>query len=128
MNRHGEQRLIAVLMYGTGMRLLECLRLRVKDIDFGSGEIIIREGKGDKDRHTVLPEKLRTALEQHLARVKQIHERDLAAGYACRYRTRSTASTPMPQRNGAGHMCFRRRSAGLIGKPENRAVTMLMSR
>ena len=45
---HGEQRLIAVLMYGTGMRLLECLRLRVKDIDFGSGEIIIREGKGDK--------------------------------------------------------------------------------
>jgi integron integrase len=78
---HGEQRLIAVLMYGTGMRLLECLRLRVKDIDFGSGEIIIREGKGDKDRHTVLPEKLRMALEQHLARVKQIHERDLAAGY-----------------------------------------------
>ncbi len=52
----GEQRLIAVLMYGTGMRLMECLRLRVKDIDFGSGEILIREGKGDKDRHTMLPE------------------------------------------------------------------------
>ena len=78
---HGEQRLIAVLMYGTGMRLMECLRLRVKDIDFGSGEIIIREGKGDKDRHTVLPEKIRTALQQHLARVRQIHERDLADGY-----------------------------------------------
>jgi len=48
----GEQRLIAVLMYGTGMRLMECLRLRVKDIDFAAGEIIIREGKGDKDRRT----------------------------------------------------------------------------
>ena len=78
---HGEQRLIAVLMYGTGMRLLECLRLRVKDIYFGAGEIIIREGKGDKDRHTVLPQKMRTSLEHHLARVKQIHERDLAAAY-----------------------------------------------
>ena len=78
---HGEQRLIAVLMYGTGMRLMECLRLRVKDIDFGSGEIIIREGKGDKDRHTRVPEKIRTALQQHLARVKQIHARDLTDGY-----------------------------------------------
>ena len=72
---------VRIVMYGTGMRLLECLRLRVKDIDFGAGEIIIREGKGDKDRHTVLPQKMRTALEHHLARVKQIHERDLAAGY-----------------------------------------------
>src|SRR5262249_12875769 len=49
----GTERLIATLMYGTGMRLMECLRLRVKDIDFGSGEITIREGKGDKDRRTM---------------------------------------------------------------------------
>ncbi len=53
----GEQWLIAVLMYGTGMRLMECLRLRVKDLDFGLGEVTIREGKGDKDRRSMLPKK-----------------------------------------------------------------------
>lgn len=77
----GTDRLIGVLMYGTGMRLMECLRLRVKDIDFGAGEIIIRSGKGDKDRRTMLPERLKPALEKHLARVKQIHVRDLGQGY-----------------------------------------------
>lgn len=77
----GEQRLIAVLMYGTGMRLTECLRLRVKDVDFGSGEITIREGKGDKDRRTMLPEKVRAPLKENLERVKKIHAHDLADGY-----------------------------------------------
>jgi integron integrase len=77
----GTERLIGVLMYGTGMRLMECLRLRVKDIDFGASEIIIRSGKGDKDRRTMLPERLKPALEKHLARVRQIHEGDLADGY-----------------------------------------------
>jgi integron integrase len=68
-------------MYGTGMRLMECLRLRVKDVDFALGEILIREGKGDKDRRTMLPEKVRASLQEHLERVKRIHARDLAAGY-----------------------------------------------
>jgi integron integrase len=77
----GEQRLIAVLMYGTGMRLMECLRLRVKDVDFGSDEILIRQGKGDKDRRTMLPVKVKAALLKHLERVKQVHARDLTAGY-----------------------------------------------
>lgn len=77
----GQQRLIAVLMYGTGMRLMECLRLRVKDLDFGAGEIIIRQGKGDKDRRTMLPERTRASLQRHLERVKQIHVKDLADGY-----------------------------------------------
>jgi integron integrase len=77
----GEQRLVAVLMYGTGMRLMECLRLRVKDVDFGSDEILVRQGKGDKDRRTMLPEKMKVLLGQHLARVKRIHGRDLADGY-----------------------------------------------
>jgi integron integrase len=77
----GEPRLIAVLMYGTGMRLMECLRLRVKDIDFGVGEILIRQGKGDKDRRTMLPEKVKAPLLEHLKGVQQIHEQDLAAGY-----------------------------------------------
>lgn len=63
------------------MRLIECLRLRVKDIDFGAGEIIIRSGKGDKDRRTMLPERLRAALKKHLTRVKATHARDLAVGY-----------------------------------------------
>jgi integron integrase len=77
----GEQRLIAVLMYGTGMRLMECLRLRMKDVDFGSNEILIRQGKGDRDRRTMLPVKVKPPLQQHLERVKKIHARDLADGY-----------------------------------------------
>jgi integrase len=77
----GTDRLVAVLMYGTGMRLMECLRLRVKDIDFAASEIIIREGKGDKDRRTMLPETLKPTLEEHLRHVRQLHARDLAAGY-----------------------------------------------
>lgn len=77
----GEPRLIAVFMYGTGMRLMECLRLRVKDVDFGASEVTIREGKGDKDRRTMLPEKVRAALLEHLECVQKIHARDLAAGY-----------------------------------------------
>ena len=82
LNRlRGEQRLIAILMYGTGMRLMECLRLRVKDLDFGSGEILIRQGKGDKDRRTMLPEKVNASLRGHLKRVQRIHALDLAAGY-----------------------------------------------
>jgi integron integrase len=80
-NLKGEQRLIGVLMYGTGMRLMECLRLRVKDIDISAGAITIREGKGDKDRHTMLPERINTSLLKHLDRVKEIHASDLAAGY-----------------------------------------------
>src|SRR5260370_34232540 len=76
----GEQRLIAILMYGTGMGLRECLRLRVKDIDFGSGEILIRQGKGDKDRRTMLLERVNASLGEHLKRVQRIHARDLAAG------------------------------------------------
>jgi integron integrase len=77
----GEQRLVAVLMYGTGMRLMECLRLRVKDVDFGSDEILIRQGKGDKDRRTMLPAKVKLSLVEHLKPVQRTHARDLAAGY-----------------------------------------------
>ena len=60
---------------------MECLRLRVKDIDFGAGEITIREGKGDKDRRTMLPERVKASLQQHLERVKEVHARDVADGY-----------------------------------------------
>ena len=77
----GTMGLVAALLYGTGMRLLEGLRLRVKDIEFERREIIVREGKGNKDRVTVLPENLILPLQAHLAKVKALHERDLEAGF-----------------------------------------------
>jgi integron integrase len=73
-------RLFCRLLYGTGMRLMEGLRLRVKDLDFGRNQIVIQAGKGDKDRVTMLPDKLKFELQTHLERVKLLHERDLAAG------------------------------------------------
>lgn len=72
--------LIAGLLYGTGMRLLEALGLRVKDIDFGANQITVRGGKGDRDRRTMLPERLTGPLLRHLAEVRTQHERDLEAG------------------------------------------------
>ena len=76
----GTSGLIVALLYGTGMRLLEGLRLRVKDVEFTRREIIVREGKGNKDRVTVLPENLILPLQAHLEKVKALHARDLEAG------------------------------------------------
>jgi integron integrase len=73
-------RLMATLLYGAGLRLMECCRLRVKDVDFGRNQLIVRRGKGDKDRATMLPAALRPALETHLADVRRQHEADLAVG------------------------------------------------
>ena len=75
-----EYQLMAQLLYGTGMRLLECLRLRVKDIDFAQSKIEVHDGKGFKDRVTMLPEKLKASLRLHLEKVKLWHEEDLAGG------------------------------------------------
>jgi integron integrase len=69
------------LLYGTGMRLMEMLRLRVKDIEFARKEIIVREGKGQKDRVTMLPASLVNPMADHLVGVKRLHEEDLAAGF-----------------------------------------------
>ncbi|MDD2684526.1 MAG: integron integrase [Gallionella sp.] len=77
----GTMGLVTSLLYGTGMRLLEGLRLRVKDVEFERREIIVREGKGNKDRVTVLPENLILPLQAHLAKVKALHERDLEASF-----------------------------------------------
>ena len=77
----GTKRLMAGLLYGAGLRLRECLTLRVKDLDFEYRQILIRDGKGAKDRVTVLPASLTDPLKAHLARVKALHERDLARGY-----------------------------------------------
>ena len=72
--------LMCSLMYGSGLRLLECCRLRVKDVDFHRAEILVRDGKGRKDRLTVLPSRLVPALQQHLERVERQHRRDLEGG------------------------------------------------
>jgi integron integrase len=77
---HGTKKLMASLLYGAGLRLRECLKLRVKDVDFGYRQILVRDGKGAKDRVTVLPEPLIEPLRAHLGRVKLLHERDLADG------------------------------------------------
>jgi integrase len=76
----GGYRLVGMLLYGSGMRLLECLTLRVKDVDLERGEIRIRRGKGGVDRVTVLPEAVRPSLAAHLGRARALHGEDLAAG------------------------------------------------
>jgi len=76
----GEYRMMAELLYGSGLRLMECVRLRVKDVDFGYNQITVRDGKGFKDRVTLLPEKLRAALRAHLADGRERHRREIAQG------------------------------------------------
>ncbi len=88
----GAPRLAALFMYGSGLRLLEALQVRVKDLDFTTGEIVVRRGKGGKDRVTMLPECLVGELKAQLDRVRRLHQRDLASG---------AGSVPLP---GAFHL------------------------
>jgi len=77
----GTHQLMAKLLYGSGLRLSECVQLRVKDIDFAQRQIIVRDAKGMQDRVTMLPESLVVPLQEHLQRVKRLHEEDLARGH-----------------------------------------------
>ncbi|QOW19490.1 integron integrase [Lysobacter ciconiae] len=77
----GVHHLMASLLYGSGIRLMECVRLRVQDIDFVRSEILVRRGKGGKDRRTMLPARTVPALQLHLAQTRVLHERDLAVGH-----------------------------------------------
>ena len=77
----GVYKLMVMLLYGGGLRLNECLRLRVKDIDFDNNQIFIRDGKGYKDRYTILPQSAIAPLKQHFQKVIKIHEQDIEAGY-----------------------------------------------
>lgn len=77
----GEYWLMASLLYGSGLRLMECLRLRVQDIDFERGEITVRQGKGGKDRKTMLPHSLKAPLQRQLKRARTMHQSDLADGW-----------------------------------------------
>ncbi len=81
LHLHGKCWLMGALMYGSGLRLMECLRLRVKDLDFACRQITVRSGKGQKDRLTMMPESVISPLKTHLQRVKSLHEKDLAEGF-----------------------------------------------
>src|SRR6266404_6035263 len=77
----GTEKLMAGLLYGSGLRLMECVRLRVKDIDFAYAQVTVRYGKGGKDRVTMLPVNLTTPLQKHLVRMKMRHDQDLIDGF-----------------------------------------------
>ena len=97
--------IMAMLLYGAGLRLRECLRLRVKDLDFTRNEIVVREGKGKKDRMTMLPAAVKEALGAHLNRVRRVHEADLKAGLAasnCPTPWRGNTRTPTANSAGSG--------------------------
>ncbi|MDP9348448.1 MAG: integron integrase [Gemmatimonadota bacterium] len=81
----GVSALAAGLLYGSGLRLLECLRLRVKDVDLEAFQITVRDGKGQKDRVTMFPRRLVPTVQRHLERVRLLHEEDLEAGYGAVY-------------------------------------------
>jgi integron integrase len=82
---HGVNHLVVSLLYGSGLRLLECLRLRVKDVDLERSQLVVREGKGQKDRVTMLSTKLHEPLARHLQAVQRLHEKDLRQGYGSVY-------------------------------------------
>lgn len=77
----GEPALVVGLLYGSGLRLMEALRLRVKDFDFERRELTVRDGKGGKDQRTLLPQSLVAELQEHLLKVRRLHQADLAAGW-----------------------------------------------
>jgi integron integrase len=76
----GTPQLVVKLLYGSGLRIMEAMRLRIKDVDFAMKQVTVRSGKGDKDRVTTFPASLTPLLQNHLARVKTLHQQDLAAG------------------------------------------------
>ena len=77
----GDKWLMASLLYGSGLRLMECLQLRVQALDFAGQELLVRDGKGGKDRRTMLPKSMIPALQEHLIHVKRVHDKDLADGW-----------------------------------------------
>ena len=84
-NLTGPYKLMVQIMYGSGLRLMECLRLRVKDIDFENHHILVYDGKGGDDRLTMLPDSIIAPLKEHLQQVKALHQKDLAAGFGSVY-------------------------------------------
>ena len=103
----GTQRLMAALLYGTGLRLIECLRLRVQDVDFGYRQIIVRNAKGAKDRVVPLPQRLIPRFRSHLTQVKALHDEDLAKGLGAVYLPEALARKfPNAPREWRWQYCF----------------------
>ena len=117
--------LITGLMYGAGLRLSECLRLRVQDIDFERREITVRDGKGAQDRVTMLPESVKGPLQQYLRQIKTIHDRDLADGWG---RVLMPYALDRKYPNAASEWCwqwvFPQKTDGRIPEPGGKAVIM----
>jgi integron integrase len=113
----GGARLMVGLLYGAGLRQIECLSLRVKDLDFAYRQIVVRDGKGGKDRVTMLPENLVQPLQQHLGRVRAIHRRDLADGHGEVWLPHALARKyPRAAYEWGGSLSFRRAIARPIRK------------
>jgi len=101
-NLSGDKWLMVSLMVGAGLRLMKCLRLRVQNIDFSRNKTIVRNGKGAKDRVTMLPASPKSPLLEQLKRAKNIHERGLADGWGRVLRPDALDNIPTRRRNGAG--------------------------
>ena len=98
--------LMVMLLYGAGLRLMECLQLRVKDIDFISNQIVVRAGKGDKDRHTMLPAAMKEPLARHLEIIREQHRRDSNGAWAeslCQMPWSANTLTPVKSGDGSGY-------------------------
>jgi integrase len=111
----GPTRLPALLLYGAGLRLLEALRLRVKDVDFGRNQITVRSGKGDKDRVTMLPAVASRDLAKHLETIRDQHD-----GWSCP--GPSPANTPAPAASGSGSGSFRPPAPTCTARPTSAAA------
>jgi integrase len=125
----GVPRLMALLLYGAGLRLLECCHLRAKDVDFAANQITVRDGKGGKDRITMLPAAVKVDLARHTERARKQHARDLRAGRAgWSYRGRLGASTRTPAVNGVGSGSSRPPVSISIRRPASGGATTSTSR
>jgi integrase len=121
----GVEALVTGVLYGGGLRLMEALRLRVHDLDVQRLQITVRDGKGGKDRRTMLPARVAEKLQAHLQEVQRLHRQDLADGYGrVPLPTPWGVSTPMPRWNGTGNGYCRNSIAGMTPKQVNRAATI----
>src|SRR5436189_6005762 len=116
---------MAGLLYGSGLRLMECMRLRVKDIDFELAQITVRDAKGGRDRITMLPINLTEPLRRHLVRIKAQHEQDLEDGFGSVHLPFALGRNKQ-RASGRGNTCFRAHASQLIRAPQRAsAITWL---
>jgi integrase len=127
---HGVSLLMALLLYGAGLRLLECCRLRVKDVDFATNQLVIRDGKGRKDRVTMLPAAAKVELGRHIERVRDQHRADLrrGVGWVELPGARWRVNIRTLDGNGAGNGSSQRPGSTWTGRPASGAAIICTSR